>query len=207
MLKKYGKTLATLVAATVILGAMVGTASARRLASSSGTIRAAWTELIFSGSGATITCPVTLEGSLHERTIDKTPEALIGYITRVIVGEGVCRGGGARALTETLPWHVRYGSFEGRLPDIEAITARIINANFQIRATIGGIPVSCLYTTSGTSPATGRFSRNTATRAITGVAAAGSIRSNTFGCPNGGFAGTGTVTELGTSNAITVTLI
>jgi hypothetical protein len=197
MLTRHTKTLTILTLVTAILAATVGTASARRLALSSNAIRAIWNELRFSASGTEISCRLTLEGSLHERTIDKAPESLIGYITRA-GSFGICS-----ALTESLPWHLRYAFFEGRLPDIASIDTKITLMNFQI--SFAG--VTCLYTTSATSPATLRFSRNTATRAITGVSAGGNIRSNTFGCPNGGFAGTGTVTELGTSNAITVTLI
>jgi hypothetical protein len=207
MLKKYGKTLAAMAGATIILAAMVGTASAGRLSSSSQTFRGVWNPMVFSGPGVTINCPVTLEGSLHTRTIAKVAESLIGYITRAIVGEGACSGGTARTLTETLPWHVRYTSFEGRLPDITGINTRIVLAAFQIRATIFGIPVTCLYRTTAASPALGRFNRTTATGVINSVAAGGSI-AGSGGCPTGTLSGNSAPpTVLNETRTITVTLI
>jgi hypothetical protein len=50
-------------------------------------------------------CRLTLEGSLHARTIAKVAGALLGYITRFATGQ--CTQG-TTILTETLPWHVRY---------------------------------------------------------------------------------------------------
>jgi hypothetical protein len=149
-------------AAALALGAAVGIASANRIAirlepAKPATFRAVWTEIIFSGSGlaSTITCPLTLEGSFHSKTIAKVLESLIGYVTRAIVGEATCSGARARALAETLPWHIRYGGFGGRLPEITTITQRIVGFKFLLLATIFGFPVSCLYTSTAASPLVG----------------------------------------------------
>jgi len=203
---KYCRTLAILAGVIMTFGIMTASATARRLVFSSQQIQFDWTQIVWQGSGLAVTCPITLEGSLHERTIDKTPEALVGYITRVIVGGPVCRGGEVRALTETEPWHIRYESFEGRLPDITGINFASIGVNILRRIIIGGFPVSCLYTTSSTSRMTLRLNRNTATRAISSVTAGGAIRSNTFGCPTAMMSGTGSVNN-GAGSTVTVTLI
>jgi hypothetical protein len=162
-MRTYTKLILAAVTATVVLGAAVGFASANRIAlrlepAKLPTFRAVWTEMIFSGSGlaAPVTCPVTIEGSFHSRTISKVLEQLIGYVTRAIVGEASCAGGRARALAETLPWHIRYGGFEGRLPEITTITQRIVGGQFLIQAVVFGFNISCLYTSTAASPMVGR---------------------------------------------------
>jgi hypothetical protein len=207
MVKKYSKTFAAMAGATIVLAALIGTASAGKLRASSQTFRGVWTAMSLTGPGVSISCPVTLEGSLHSTTINKVAESLIGYITRAIAGEGACSGATARTLTETLPWHLRYTSFEGRLPDITAINTRIVLAAFQIRATIFGIPVTCLYRTSAASPATARFNRTTPTGVINSVAAGGAI-SSAGGCPTGTLGGNSNAPSvLNETRNITVTLI
>src|SRR5438270_3751470 len=113
---KLCKLLLAVVGATVLLGALVGTASAARLSNSSTTFRATWTSAEFSGGFGTPRCSLTLEGSLHSATIVKTRGSLVGYITRASVGP--CVNGSATVLTATLPWHVQYDSFTGTLPSI-----------------------------------------------------------------------------------------
>jgi hypothetical protein len=76
-------------------------------------------------------CDLTLEGSFHSRTFPKTPELLIGYLTRV--GTANCTLT-TTILTATLPWHVRYTGFSGALPDITAIRARIVGVAFSAGA-------------------------------------------------------------------------
>lgn len=114
--------------ATTLLSLAVGSASARRISASSSTFRIVWRSFEFIAFSTQIACPVTLEGSFHSRTIAKVSGALIGYIDRAIVG-GPCTGstgGRARALTETLPWHVRFASWTGTLPTITSLHVTLV---------------------------------------------------------------------------------
>jgi hypothetical protein len=206
LMTKYSRALLALVGATVLLAALVGAASAAHLRTSSQNIRAVWTGMEFE-AGVTIRCPVTLEGSLHSSTIAKTAGALIGYITRAIVGEATCANGRARTLTENLPWHVRYASFAGTLPNITSVSTTIIGARFLVLASFPIIgTISCLYITESGHAATGRFNLGTG-GVVSSVTAGGTISSQTGGCPEGSLGGTGTVSVLGTSTQITITLI
>ncbi len=207
-MRKRSKILLGMLGATILLAASVSTASATRLESSSQSIRASWAQMIFRGFGASVTCRVTLEGTLHSRTIVKTNESLIGYITRVIVREETCTGGTARALSETLPWHVRYRSFEGPLPGITAINTNVIGAKFRVGATVFGTNVFCLYTTTVAQPNIGSFAREGG-GALTSVAVSGTIRSSgEFGCSEGTLSGSSeSLTVLGGTTRITVRLI
>src|SRR5215207_2963869 len=83
---KLFKLLLAVAGATVLLGALVSTASATRLASSSQTLRAGFARVNFTGPFGTTECALTLEGSLHSRTITKTIGSLIGLITRAVLG-------------------------------------------------------------------------------------------------------------------------
>jgi hypothetical protein len=105
--------------ATVLLGALVSIASATRLRSSSTTLKMTFASLTFEGVGTAV-CAVTLEGSYHSATIAKVTESLIGYITRAVIGGTHCIRGSATILQTSLPWHVRYESFTGTLPNISA---------------------------------------------------------------------------------------
>jgi len=77
---KIVKLLLAAMGATVVLGVLVPSASARAFSYESQTFRAAYRELRFALLGNTISCRVTLEGSLHGRTIPKTTGTLVGYI-------------------------------------------------------------------------------------------------------------------------------
>lgn len=140
--------LGTLVAAAC-LSLAVGSASARRLELSTQAFLMFWassTPLIFSEAGGTsVSCPVSLEGSFHSRTVSKTSSALVGYINEAILSE--CRGGSATALSETLPWHVQYNSFAGTLPNITSVTLTVLTASFRIRTM-----ATCLVATSAREP-------------------------------------------------------
>lgn len=137
---KLFKLLLAVAGATVLLGALVSTASAGRFSSTSQTLRATFSRVDFAGGFGTTECQVTLEGSLHQRTIAKVEGSLIGYITRAIVG--TCARGSATILTATLPWHVRYGSFTGTLPSISRLVTTVSGAQFRIREPFFG--VQCL---------------------------------------------------------------
>jgi hypothetical protein len=132
--------------AALLLSATLATAGATRIATSEQRFRVVWRELIFSG-GLSLTCPVTIEGSLHSKTISKVLEALIGYVSAATVG-ATCNGGAARILPETLPWHIRYNGFTGTLPRITEIHIRLVNFAWLTNA--GGL--TCLFQSTAASP-------------------------------------------------------
>jgi hypothetical protein len=197
---KFGKLLCTIVGATALLCAVVSTASAGKLSSSSQTLRATFPRVDFSGGFGTVECPVTVEGSFHARTIAKTPGNLTGSVTAGTVGS--CTRGGATMLAETLPWHVRYTSFTGTLPSIATITANVIGVGFRIREPTFGVFCQIVSTTA--EPAIMTFTREGSGR-LTNARAGGVIESTcgvrgTFGASSSTLGPTG-------GGAITVTLI
>jgi hypothetical protein len=224
-MRTSAKLILTALTAALVLASAVGSASARSLSASEQSIRVSWTSLEFSSSLATIRCRVTLEGSFHARTIAKVARALIGAISRAIVGHA-CTGGEAWADNGTeaeplgtapqkLPFHVTYESFAGTLPNISSLGLLLSRISFVLQATSIGVSARCRY---------GRVEDNisgTATReaggGITSLApVAGRDRARLVeGLLNGGlcpgegqFAGSsGPVTGLSNTNTITVTLI
>jgi hypothetical protein len=205
---RYLKMTLGLVGATVLLGALVGSASARTFSISNQTLRATWTamEFINSGAGVTIRCPVTLEGSLHSRTIAKVAGSLIGYITTARVAESSCSGGRARVRNETLPWHVRYLAFSGPLPNITDIVVNVINPGFDVTARFFGFEVTCSYRTGSVK---GTFTREAAGALREArVEGRGLEPDQGFPCSEGELAGTSsTVTVLNSATRLTVRLI
>jgi hypothetical protein len=210
--------------AAAALAALVSSASARNLSISNQNIRVAWSSVEFGGSGITVRCGVTLEGSFHTRTIAKVAGSLVGYVTRAIVRRP-CTGGtvwaenGTEAnevlggtLTNTLPWHLTYEGFGGTLPNITSVRILLTGSKFQIRAVVFGVAVLCAYRSGGgNGNVTGTATRNTTTGVIDNLVASGTIRSESGGaCPEGGFrtpAEDGIVSVLATTSKITVTLI
>jgi hypothetical protein len=213
-MQRHIRLLLTGLAATAILAAAVGTASAQRLSISNQQIRVVWRNLELSNTSTAnvVRCPVTLEGSFHSRTIVKVRELLIGYITRARVSNEVCTGGRATILQEKLPWHLTYQSFRGTLPRIEEILLNLIRAGFLIE--IPGVN-NCAATTSLANPARGIALLNTTTGQVTGLRADETARiplstaPGGFACGlgSGFFTGTGAVTLLGTNCLIFITLI
>jgi hypothetical protein len=198
-------------AATMLLSFAVSSASANRLSVSNRFFRVVWSSLELSAAGTVTRCPVTLEGSFHSATIRKVEEALVGFITRAIVNgaQPPCTAGTATVLGESLPWHLRYGGFEGPLPNIERVTLRLIGASFRVDPE--GILPACLARTTQATPARG-FVEREAGGAITGLSADPSALiplSGGFGCgiAEGSFSGRGNVTVLNSTTRITLTLI
>jgi hypothetical protein len=152
---KIRKLVLAAVGASVMLGSLVASsASARVFSTDTQSIRALFSEVIFREPlGASTNCHLTLEGSLHSVTIDKTPGTLIGNITRAVLGP--CNGTQtATVLSETLPWNVRYSGFQGRLPEITSLITHVIGAAFRARLSNG---ITCLARTELNEPAIGRF--------------------------------------------------
>ncbi len=212
-MRNRSKLLLAALTAALTLGALISTAGANRLALSNNAFRATWNPMVFgAGTGfGEVRCPVTIEGSFHSRTLSKNPEQLIGYVTSAIVNGARCAGGSARILTESLPWHLEYESFVGRLPRIEAVNLNVVGGKFLVRSNL--LNIECLYTSTATEPMKGAVNLNT----TTGVAE--NIRiteepgipktSGPAGCPNPGKLGgtTNSLTLQGTATKITITLV
>ncbi len=122
-------------------------ASAIQLSLSEPTFRAVWTPARFTFSGITVSCNVTLEGSFHRTTVAKVERSLIGHVTRATVAS--CSAGTMSVLTETLPWHVQYGSFTGTLPNISSVSLRLVG----MAASWTFIGLTCLGRTEAATPA------------------------------------------------------
>jgi hypothetical protein len=168
-----------LTAAAVMMTALGASASARNLSSTRETFRVTWNPLVLTDPlGNTINCPVTLEGTFIGQTIPKVTYTLMGRITEARVGtRAECTGGEATVLRETLPWHIRYNGFEGRLPNITNIRTLVAGASFRVfDAPANAI---CLFTSRETTREhiAGTFNREFG-GVISGVSVAGSITSN-----------------------------
>ncbi|MGN6189050.1 MAG: hypothetical protein ACTHOE_09135 [Conexibacter sp.] len=191
------------VAATVLLALLASTASAARLESSSQTLRTAFTSLRFRETfGSTTDCAVTLEGSLHSRTIQKVAGTLVGYITNAALG--ACAAGTATILTETLPWHLRYLAFSGTLPNITRIIFNLIGFAFRFRFPTGS---NCLARSTPEEPLIPTFERSVTTRELTGAELGGTIRTSCLNISASFTSSRNTPTVLNGTARLTVVLI
>jgi len=198
---RFGRTLLTIIGATALLGTLVATASATRLSTSSQTIRATFARVSFTGAFGTAACALTVEGSFHTRTIAKVANALTGLITRATLG--ACAQGSATILTASLPWHTRYQSFAGTLPNITRINAAATGVQFQIREPTFGI--TCLV--SGAT-LIGAFNRELGGGLTTTELGGGGGGAETTCGIEGTLSGTSnSTTVLGAATRITVSLI
>ena len=202
--------------AALVMGLAVGGAAGNRLEVSAQQFRIVWSPLtadIQAEGISEVRCLVTLEGSFHARTFVKSVGALVGYVTSSAIGQrNVCQGGAATVLAETLPWHVRYTSFEGTLPRIRGAKLSILGVSWRIF--IAGLGLTCLYRTEASHPAALTLklgepfewnSTITSARADESI----QVRSSDFLCERApvAFAGEGRVTQAGTANTISLRLI
>jgi hypothetical protein len=142
-------------ASVIVMALAVSGASARRIAASEANFLVSWSPtspISIHAAGFIIRCPVTIDGSYHSRTISKVCGLLIGYINQAIVANPNCTGGHATVLTETLPWHVRYLRFRGRLPIIENFDLLMVGVRLQDETSEG---VRCLFGTTNAHPGAG----------------------------------------------------
>ena len=119
----------TALVAALLLASAVSTATAGRLSSNTSGIRTTWSRLEFRSNNIfapVFRCQVTLEGSLHSRTIVKRERSLIGAVTRADIN--ACTNG--TLLPLRLPWHITYESFRGVLPNITGIRLLVNRAQF-----------------------------------------------------------------------------
>jgi hypothetical protein len=204
---RFARALLAVVASAVALGALVGSASASRLSLSSTTWRVTFAALTFEireGFNAA-TCAVTLEGSFHSRSIVKRAGALIGYVNRAATGPCGFRTA-ATLLTETLPWHVRYESFAGTLPDITSVGIGIVGLGMKIK---GINETICLTITTEREPLRLRLARETISRALVEAEAEGETHTweNCLFAPGRFIGRSGSVSVQGGTTRISVTLI
>jgi hypothetical protein len=188
--------------AVVLLGALVSTASARNIEMSSQVFRGQFREVRFVLPFGSTSCNVTLEGSAHSRSIAKVVGSLMGYVTRADLGP--CSTGTATILRETLPWHVRYASFTGTLPNITSARGNIINVSARIREPGG---VTCLARSTVTEPVAATLTIGAGV--VTGLSLGGSIRvgPECFGATGTLSSDTASPTVLNSATRITVRLI
>jgi hypothetical protein len=161
-MRTRGKLLLTAVTAAIVLGSLIAGAGARRFQLSNQNFRAVWEDLrtIAPTVGFNIGCSVTLEGSFHSRTISKVCGQLIGYVTRAILRH-VCETNPGEVwilngtetqegitTPNTLPWHIRYGSFAGILPRITRLNIQVIGTS--LLTLFAGI--KCLYRSTTAAP-------------------------------------------------------
>lgn len=204
-MKPYAKALIGGALVTVLLWACATTAGANRLAFrneyNTNSWRAVWREMRLTGGFGTISCPLTLEGSLHSQTVTKTPSSLIGYVTAA--RNGTCATLSGTVLTERLPWHLQYESFTGTLPSISSVKFKIIGFEFQIRE---GLGIACLYRSTEAAPLLETLNREGG-GIISSATLGGSLGSELCGSASFG----GTSTSFGTPppppTTITLTLI
>lgn len=92
----------------------------------------------FSGSGITITCPLTLSGTVTSARVPKVSGTSYGEVTSVTIGR--CTGGTASVLS--LPWPITYNAILGTLPNAVTGVALTVNRlGFQLSA----LGITCLY--------------------------------------------------------------
>ena len=208
---RWGRLLLAALTASAVLGVAVATATAQSGLSTGGpTIRGTWSSLSFEAAGTTVRCGLTLEGSFHGGVIAKTANLLLGYVSRASL-QSPCTGGTATVLSETQPWHMTYESFTGTLPAITRIRMKLINASFRIRPTSLG--VECLARSRTEAPVKYWAERATETGVVRSLVAdetAGIPLTGSFTCSlagSGHISGTGSLTRLGATERIVVSLI
>ena len=205
--------LASLTATLAMALAVTGTASARSFSTSNRNIRAVWTGLEFTNSTgfAAIRCPVTLEGSFIEATIAKVEKALLGRISRGTVAEASCTGGRATIIQTSLPWHITYNGFRGRLPNINSIRLLLSGVRFDIKS--NALSTTCHAFADTEHEARGEALLNEATGEVINIIPDPGPNIPLTNCgliTNGRFEGEpndGAVTLLGAATIITIRLI
>jgi hypothetical protein len=216
-MRNLGRAVLAIVLAAATLAVAVGVAGANRIELSNQAIRTVWREFRVSGGGFEITCPVTMEGSFHSRTISKVTEQLIGFITSAQAAGPGCTGGAVIyvlngreilrvTVSNTLPWHIQYESFTGTLPNITGMKVRLVDVSLLVQITIE--EARCLYRSTAERPLLGtvRVGGGGVISAFSFERASIPLKEGLF-CPAATISGNGTVTLLGTTTAISVRLV
>jgi hypothetical protein len=216
------KHILTALTATLLFATAINTASARNLSLSNQNLRITFSSIEFAVSeSVAIRCRITLEGSFHTRTIAKTAGLLIGAVTRAAVSQSNCTQGtlaffnGAERYNgtttpNTLPWHLTYVSFAGTLPNINSIRVALSRFRYGLRDSSG----LCTGQYGNETDALA-FDAALSARAISSITPVEGSNNTTLIrrdagllCPSPGrLRSAGTVTLLGATTLITVTLI
>jgi hypothetical protein len=208
-MRLHRKHIITALAATALFASLAATAPARNISLTNRNIRVTFNPIIFNNEVARVSCRVTVEGSFHCATISKVDRALIGYISRATIEQETCRSSSfalaGRVRQATLPWHLAYLGFRGRLP--EAIEIDLVeNAGFEMN----NVPLigTCNYSATADlfvgGPTGGAINEGNASARMN---EATRQRSETSGCPEGTFATTtAPITLLGTTTGIRLRL-
>jgi hypothetical protein len=207
---REGRLLLMLLVGVGALALGVATASAARLSVTNQSISITWSSFRFNEGRAQ--CPVTLEGSLHGRTMPKVSGQLIGYIMRGRTS--ACTVGTAVLLTvedgqrSSIPWHIRYDAFTGTLPAIGRVRWHIVGFSYRV---VDELEL-CLYTSTSTRPVLLDLVREGSGALTTaspfGTEAIPLTAGNPLVCEASGLlGGTGSVTLQGSATRVTLTLI
>jgi hypothetical protein len=194
------RTMLVVASATALLAVSVSAAAARSFSTSSQTFRMTFRRITFNGVFGDIRCQLTMEGSLHGRTIAKTSSELVGFITASSFGP--CESGLATLLIGTLPWHLRYQAFTGTLPNITSTRLRLVGMDFLVREPF----VGCRVSTTPTEYAIVTLNREVGSGALATAELEGSI-STTCGVLGTLSSDRGPVVILSSTTRITLTLI
>lgn len=188
----------------------VSVASANRLSVSNKAFRVTWAPLLLllEALSEPTRCSLTMEGSFHSASFVKTAGALIGHVYKASVGP--CEGEiGLTINQEALPWHVRYRSFTGTLPNLTGILLGFVGVKLTLHNRPFG--TTCVTTTTATDPLLGAgtvFSG--AIEQIRADETAPIPLRGSFFCEIPGnlvFAGSGTVRQTSSTTRIRLTLI
>ena len=199
------KILFTSIVAALLLGGVVGSATAARFSTTSQRWRATYSRVEWVGTFGTTTCALTVEGSFHSRTSAKTLNTLTGWVTEATISTPCIRGS-TTILRETLPWHIVYEGFEGTLPNITGIRLGIIGSSWRINEPVVG--VTCLARTTAAEHVTVHETRERFTGRITESTMNGQIPTGPecFSV-RGQITGSTTAVTNGSGAAISITLI
>ncbi len=209
MVQTHCKPIIAGVSAALLLAIVVNSASANRLSTSHTNLwKAIFRPLRFVSGGVTaLSCEVTIEGSFHSATFRKVERALVGHISRASVGP--CSTGSATILAATLPWHLQYLGFIGRLPAISGVRFILVGVAFRMHEAIFGR--ECLARSTEVEPAAGiaeleamEAGGNILVRNIT------SDQTKEIECPGVGraaFEGVGAIAEVATGTKLLIRLI
>ena len=191
------RTLLAAVSATVLLGAFVSSAFARNIEVSTRIRRTLFLSLIFGGGFGNVECEVRIGSSLHASTFTKTVGSLIGYVTEGNVSR--CSRGGATINQASLPWHRRYRSFAGALPNITGLSETITGAEWNIREPTFGITCTVRREASSAIGTLAVSGGTVTSESVSGTSSCGSF--------SGSLSGSTTNVTNGSGTRITIRLI
>jgi len=207
-MRNRSKLLVASLSTALLMSVAVGTASAGRISLSNARFRMVWAPVILNFGD--VRCNLTLEGSFHSSTLQKRAEALIGYISRAIIAPPAqCTNGEITLAQETLPWHIRYRGYVGRLPRPAGVVMGFTNVS--LRAHVNSLGATCEITTTSEKPFVGTAEADEE-GGVTGFRADENSRIPLLGLcgifgVEGSFSGGARLTLLNATTRITVRLI